>query len=172
MEEFLNPEKVLKKLKLNKEMVVADFGCGSGGWTIPLAKKVKRVFAIDILEEALSALRGKARAERIFNIDYLKANLEKGTTLLSQSCDLVLITNLLFQVDQMNKVFEEANRVLKDGGKILVIDWKEEATEIGPEKPVPPEKVKEVAKEFNLKIEEEFEAGQFHYGILFSKPGP
>jgi ubiquinone/menaquinone biosynthesis C-methylase UbiE len=61
MEEFLNPEKILEKLNLNKKIVAADFGCGSGGWTIPLAKKVKWVFAIDIQEEPLSALRSRMK---------------------------------------------------------------------------------------------------------------
>jgi ubiquinone/menaquinone biosynthesis C-methylase UbiE len=168
MEEFLNPEKILEKLDLNKKMVAADFGCGSGGWTIPLAKKVRWVFAIDIQVEPLSALRGKMKMEKLFNIDPLKGNVEGKTTLVSESCDLVLMTNLLFQVDDIKKVFDEAKRVLKKGGKILVVDWKEK-TEVGPEKRVSVEKIKEVAKEMGLIFEKEFEAGIYHFGLIFSK---
>jgi ubiquinone/menaquinone biosynthesis C-methylase UbiE len=168
MEGFLNPSEVLKKIRLKKNMVAADFGCGSGGWAIPLAKKLKWVFAIDILEEPLSALRSKARMERILNIDALKANVERGTTLISESCDLILMTNLLFEVDDIKKVLEEGKRVLRKGGKILVVDWKEEA-EVGPERRVSPEKIKELAKEIGLKFEEEFEAGVYHFGLIFSK---
>jgi ubiquinone/menaquinone biosynthesis C-methylase UbiE len=168
MEEFLNPEKVLEKLDLNKKMVAADFGCGSGGWAIPLAKRVKWVYAIDIQEEPLSALRGRMRMEKVFNIDPLKGNVEGKTTLISESCDLVLMTNLLFQVDDIKKVFEEAKRVLKKGGKILIVDWKENA-EIGPEKRVSVEKIKEVAKEMELNFEKEFDAGIYHFGLIFSK---
>jgi len=167
-QQFLNPEKVLEKLDLNKKMVAADFGCGSGGWTIPLAKKVKWVFAIDIQPEPLSALRGRMRMEKVFNIDALKGNVEGKTTLISESCDLVLMTNLLFQVDDIKKVFEEARRVLKKGGKILVVDWKENA-EVGPEKRVSVEKIKEAAKETGLIFEKEFEAGIYHFGLIFSK---
>jgi ubiquinone/menaquinone biosynthesis C-methylase UbiE len=166
--EFLDPEKILEKLELNKKMVVADFGCGSGGWTIPLAKKVRWVYAIDIQEEPLSALRGKMRMEKVFNIDPLRGNVEGKTTLISESCDLVLMTNLLFQVDDMKKVFEEAKRVLKKGGKILVVDWKEKA-EVGPERRVSLDKVKEVAKEIGFKVEEEFEAGIYHFALLLTK---
>lgn len=167
-QEFLKPEKVLEKLELNKKMIAADFGCGSGGWAIPLAKKVKWVFAIDLLEEPLSALRGGMRMEKVFNIDALRGNVEGKTTLLSESCDLVLMTNLLFQVDDIKKVFEEAKRVLRKGGKILVVDWKENA-EVGPEKRVSLEKIKEVAKEVGLNFEKEFEAGIYHFGAIFSK---
>ena len=41
MKEFLNPNKVLKQLKLKPDMVGADFGSGSGGWVIPLAQELE-----------------------------------------------------------------------------------------------------------------------------------
>jgi ubiquinone/menaquinone biosynthesis C-methylase UbiE len=167
-QQFLNPEKILEKLDLNKKMVAADFGCGSGGWTIPLAKKVKWVFAIDLLEEPLSALRGRMKMEKLSNIDPLRANVEEKTTLLSESCDLVLMTNLLFQVENIKGVFEEAKRVLKKGGKILVVDWKENAP-VGPGERVSVEKIKEIAKESGFEFKEEFEAGIYHFGLIFLK---
>lgn len=170
IKDFLDPELVLKKLNLKDNFVAADFGCGSGGWAIPLAKMLKkgRVFAIDILEEPLSALRSKLKLEKILNVDCLRCDVERGTTLLSESCDLVLMTNLLFQVEDVKKVMKEGKRVLKQGGKILVVDWKPEA-EIGPKEKISKEKVKEIAKELNLKLISEFEAGIYHYGLVFEK---
>jgi ubiquinone/menaquinone biosynthesis C-methylase UbiE len=170
MEGFLNPTEVLKQLKLKKDMTAADFGSGSGGWTIPLAKILEKgkVFAIDILEEPLSALRGKIKTEKIFNIDLLKADIERGTLLLNQSCDLVLMTNFLFQVEDIKKVLEEGKRVLKEKGEILVVDWKQGAA-FGPEKKVLPDEVKKIAQEINLTIEKEFEAGPHHWGLILKK---
>jgi len=170
MVEFLNPEKILEKLELNKEMIAADFGCGSGGWAIPLAKRVKWVYAIDLLEEPLSALRSKMKMEKLFNIDPLRANVEEKTTLLSESCDLVLMTNLLFQVENLEKVFKEAKRVLKKGGKILVVDWKKDNPLTKEIEWVDFEKVKKIAKELGFELKEEFEAGTFHYSLIFVKP--
>lgn len=152
-------------------MVAADFGSGSGGWAFPLAKKLEegKVYSIDILEEPLSALRAKAKLEKIFNIETIKSNVEKGSKLFNESCDLVLMTNLLFQCEDKKKVIEEGKRVLKPGGKILVVDWKLDAT-LGPEKGrVSPEEVKETALDLNLRIEKEFEAGSYHYGLVFLK---
>lgn len=80
MEGFLDPKEVLTtKLNLRENMTAADFGCGSGGWVMPLAKILKkgRVFAIDVLEEPLSALRGKIKLEGLFNIEIKKADVEK-----------------------------------------------------------------------------------------------
>ena len=171
MEGFLNPLEVLKQLRLKKEMVAADFGSGSGGWVIPLAKELEegKVYAIDILEEPLSALRSKVNLEKIFNIEIIQADVEAGSRLLNSSCDLVLMTNLLFECDDKKRVLEEGKRVLKPAGKILVVDWIPDAP-VGPEEGrISAEDVKKTAKELGLKLEKEFEAGSYHYGLIFLK---
>jgi len=171
MPDFLNPNEVLKKLRLRKNMIAADFGCGSGGWTIPLAKILAegKVYAIDILEEPLSALRAKVKIERLFNVETRKANAEKGVLLLSNSCNLVLMTNLLFECENKKAVLEEAKRILKPAGKILVVDWLKD-------NPLTPEiewldfeEIKKIVEELNLKLEKEFEAGAYHQGLLLTK---
>jgi ubiquinone/menaquinone biosynthesis C-methylase UbiE len=172
MEGFLNPNEVLNQLKLSGEMIAADFGSGSGGWAIPLAKRLKfgKVYAIDILEEPLSALKNKAEIERVYNIETITSNVEKGVKLPDLSCDLVLVTNLLFQVEDKKRVLTEAKRILKKGGKILVVDWLLEAFQGPKEGRISPEKIKEMAKNLSLKLEEEFKAGIYHYGLIFTKP--
>lgn len=171
MEGFLDPKEILTtKLKLKENMIAADFGCGSGGWAIPLAKILKKgkIFAIDVLEEPLSALRGKIKIESLFNIEIKKSDVEKSSLLLGGSCDLVLMTNLLFEVEDIKKVLEEGKRVLKENGKILIVDWKKEAF-FGPENKIEPEKVKEIAKELGFSIENEFEASFSHWGMVLEK---
>ena len=173
MEGFLNPQEVLNELEISGEMIAADFGSGSGGWAIPLAKRLKfgKVYAIDILEEPLSALKSKAEVAKTYNIQIIKADIEgkEGAKLPDLSCDLVLVTNLLFQVKDKNKILTEAKRVLKKNGKILVVDWLPEASEGPKENRISPEEVKEIAKNLSLKIKEEFKAGLYHYGLLFTK---
>jgi ubiquinone/menaquinone biosynthesis C-methylase UbiE len=169
--EFLNPEEVLKKLKLRKNMIACDFGCGSGGWALPLAKKLEegKVYAIDILEEPLSALRAKIKLGKILNIEPIKSDVEKTSRLLSESCDLVLMTNLLFQCENKKSVLEEGKRVLKKGAKLLIVDWKLD-TPVGPKgERVSPEEVKKIARELNLEVEKEFEAGLYHWGLILVK---
>lgn len=171
MEGFLNPTEVLNQLDLEKNMVAADFGCGSGGWTIPLAKRLEegKVYAIDILDEPLSALRSKAKLEKIYNIEIRKADVEKGNLLLSESCDLVLMTNLLFECEDKKKVLEEGKRILKKGGKILVVDWKKDNPLTREIEYISFEEIKEIAKNLNLKLEKEFEAGLYHWGLILVK---
>ena len=173
MDSFLNPEKILKKLRLKDNMIAADFGCGSGGWVIPLAKKLEGgiVYAIDILEEPLSALKAKAKLAKIFNVETIKSNIEgiNGSRLVQSSCDLVLMTNLLFQCENKKQVLEEGIRILKPGGRILVVDWKKDA-QLGPtEGRVPIGEVRKITKELGLTLEKEFSASPYHYGLIFRK---
>lgn len=168
---FLNPLQVLDKLELRKNFIAVDFGSGSGGWVIPLAKKLEegKVYAIDILEGPLSALRSRAKLEKLSNIETIRSDVEKTSKLFDNSCDLVLMTNLLFEVEDKKKVIKEGKRVLKKGGKILVVDWKKEAP-FGPKEKVLAKEVKKIAKELDLKLKREFEAGVYHWGLLLEKP--
>lgn len=181
MDSFLNPIKVLKQLKLNRGMVAADFGCGSGGWVLPLARSLEegRVYGVDILDEPLSALRSKAKTQKLPNVISMKADVEKGTTLLSNSCDLVLMTNLLFQISstsdvnaetsEVKRVLEEGKRILRPGGKILAVDWKKEAP-LGPDGGrFSAEEIINIAKEAGLKLEKQFEASLYHWGLVLVK---
>lgn len=170
-QEFLNPGKVLNQLELEKDMIAVDFGSGSGGWAIPLAKKLEdgKVFAVDILEEPLSALRSRAKLEKIFNIETMKVDVEQGTQISPESCDLVLMTNLLFEVENKKGVLGEGKRVLGPGGKILIVDWKKDAF-LGPQLGrLSVDDVKKVAEEIGLKIEKEFEADIYHWGLILIK---
>ena len=174
MEDFLIPADVLNQLDLKEDMTAADFGSGSGGWAIPLAKKIKegKVYAVDVLEEALSALRDKAGFSNISNIETIRADLEVGSIsqITDNSLDLVLITNLLFQVEDKKGVLLEAKRTLKEGGLILVVDWKKKVT-LGPkEGKISEAEVKKIAKTLKLEFQKEIEAGSYHYALLFKNP--
>ncbi len=167
---FLDPNKVLKELNLKKDLVAADFGCGSGGWVLPLAQILKdgKVYAIDILEEPLSALRSKMKTFKISNIEPTKADVEKSSKLFDNSCNLVLITNLLFEVDNISNVLEEAKRVLKDKGQLLIVDW-QHGSSLGPEKKISVDNIKQAAEKIGFQFKKEFKAGIYHWGLIIVK---
>lgn len=170
---FLNIEKILDEVDLSANTIVADFGCGSGGWVISLAKLLVdgRVFAIDVLEEPLSALKSRAQTENLLNLETIRADVESkdGSGLGVSSVDMVLMTNLLFECKYKNKVFEEAKKVLKSGGRILVVDWRKDAV-FGPEKGrISAEQVKELADKIEFKFVKEIDAGKYHYALIFKK---
>lgn len=172
---FLNPEKVVNSFDFIKEgMVVADFGCGAGYFIFPLVKKVGesgKVFAIDILEEPLEVIESKARIEGIRNIKTIRGDLEKenGSCLEDNFCDIIFIANLLFQTERDEEIVKEAKRVLKNGGYIVFVDWKEDSP-FGPQgKRVKKEEVKRLFEDKKFSFKGEFIPDDYHYGLIFKK---
>jgi len=154
---------------------VADFGAGSGFIALELAKAVGptgEVAAIDILEEPLEVLETRAKNLKLFNIRTIKSDLEKenGSTLQSNSCDLVVIVNLLFQVEEPKTIAKEAKRILKAGGKAVVIEWLPQKL-IGKENQFvhQPEDVKKIFQKQGFNFVKLFSPGLSHYGLIFQK---
>jgi ubiquinone/menaquinone biosynthesis C-methylase UbiE len=169
---FLNPEEILDQLDLKADMTAAEFGCGSGGFTVYLAKRLSEglVWAIDIQEGVLSALKSRQLMEGIHNIKIVRGNLERanGSTIPASSLDLVVIPNVLFEAEDKIAIMKEADRVLKNRGILVVIDWLSEAAH-GPEHNVSPKEVKEMAEDLELNFKKEISAGKYHYGLVFEK---
>lgn len=172
MADFLKMDEVLSHLDLKDDMIAAEFGCGSAMFTISLSRILNkgRVYALDIQEEKLSALKGKVKQQKIDNIFTILCDLEskKGSTLLDNDLDVVLMPNILFQAENKHAIIEEGFRVLKPGGQLLVIDWLK-ANSFGPEKVIKPEDIKKIAGDLGFSLKKEFNLGDYHYGLLFVK---
>ena len=84
---------------------------------------------------------------------------------------MAFLINILFQSKHDDYVIGEAVRLLKDGGKLLIIDWGRVAPSFGPaaEDRIKPETLKTIANKLSLKLTDEFEAGKYHFGLLFEK---
>lgn len=171
---FLHPEEIVKQLNINKEMTIADFGCGAGYFTIPLAKIVEqgKVYALDILDTALESVQSRARLEGLFNVEAKHCNLEieKNSGLEDGSIDMVLLANILFQSSNKTAIIKEAGRILKKGGKMAIIDWKADQP-MGPPKNliVSLDFVKEITKKQGLIFKREFPVDKYHWGMVFTK---
>ena len=99
---FLNPENVIKALGIGPGMKIADFGCGAGFYSLPIARAVGpsgRVFALDVQKSALELVRSKAKAARLLNLAPTWADLDHvgGSHLKDASVTGALISNILFQ---------------------------------------------------------------------------
>ncbi len=170
---FLEPEKIISQLELKPDYHVAEFGCGPGGFVIPLARKLFKgmVYALDIQEEALSALTGRARAEGLNNIRKIRCDLEepKGSRIQDNLMDLVVVSNILFQSEHKEAMLKEAKRILKPKGQMLIVDWKKDSP-FGPvEGRVELEDIKAILIRLELKQKKELEAGTYHWGVVLEK---
>jgi len=177
---FLHPESVINQLSLSKGMTVADFGCGTGYLTIYLAKAVGgesgnegKVYAVDVLEQPLESVRSKANAEALMNIKTVRANLEvlEDTKIPDNSCDMVLLANVLFQSGKKEEILLEVFRVLSPGGKLVIIDWEsEKALFRGMGNFImSAEEALAIAQKSGFSMDKKIDAGSHHFGFLFSK---
>lgn len=94
---------------------VADLGCGTGGLMKEMEKESSEVVGVDLSEEAVKLARKRGVSVSV-------ARIEK-TGLASSSFDLVLITDVLYHEGiEIDKAIEEAKRILKNGGQLLITD--------------------------------------------------
>jgi ubiquinone/menaquinone biosynthesis C-methylase UbiE len=168
---------IMQKSQIKERMNVADLGCGtSGHFVFPAAKIVGSrglVYAVDILKPSLEAIARRARQEDIKNVKTVWSDLEvyKATKIETESLDVALLINTLFHSQKRAEILRESIRILKNGGKMLVVEWEDTSSPFGPppEKRVKIESLKRAADKLGLKLLEEFSAGEYHYGTLFEK---
>jgi 2-polyprenyl-3-methyl-5-hydroxy-6-metoxy-1,4-benzoquinol methylase len=72
--------KMLERIEIKPEWSVLDIGCGPGTLTIPLARKVKSITALDISSEMLKHLKINADINKLNNINYLVSSWQDAFT--------------------------------------------------------------------------------------------
>lgn len=173
---FTNPENNIRELGVHEGMVVADLGAGTGVYTVPLARLVGesgRVYAVEVQKDFLSNIKNATTAQGFKNVELIWGDIERplGTKIKEGSVDAVVISNVLFQAEDKAGLFREANRILKTGGKMLLVDWKESFGGLGPSKNsvVPADIAREMCEREGFVLKKDFDAGEHHYGLVMYK---
>lgn len=174
---FLNAEAILKKVGVSAGNTVVDLGCGGGYFVLEAARLVGDegvVFGVDVLKGALSAVGSKAILYGLANVKTVWADAEVyggARRVRDSSADVVLLIQLLCQSKKHHNIFKETSRMVKQGGAVVVIDWKSQTLEFAPRKEecVAAATVKQVAQSAGLTFQEEFIASPYHYGLIFKK---
>lgn len=171
---FAEPRSHVWELGVREGMHVADFGVGSGAHTFSMAERVEGggyVYAIDIQKDLLRRIANEANRYGFKNIEVIWADLEmpRGSKIADAMLDLVLLSNILFQVADKLTLLHEARRVVKGRGRIAVIDWEDSFGGLGPipDHVVEKEMVLDLARRAGFRLEKEFPAGAHHYGLIF-----
>ena len=171
-EKFVEPKIVVSHFHLREGDVVADFGAGSGHYMKPLSEAVGRsgrVYVCEIQKNLVDAIGIRAREERLTNIHPLWCDLETagGTKLGESVLDAGLLSNTLFQIVHKDVALTEMARVIRKGGKLLVIDWTESFGGLGPhaDHVVSEDDAKRLLERAGFTFERSFPAGSHHYGL-------
>jgi ubiquinone/menaquinone biosynthesis C-methylase UbiE len=175
--ELIDACSLLEKAGIEEKMKIADLGCGRRGYFTLQAAKLTGdqglVYAVDILETSLEDVKSLANLFGLPNIKTIWADLEvlNSTRLPDSSIDLAMLNNVLFQTQKDELIIQEAIRILKKGGKLLITDWKKIKTPFGPpvENRTDPEYLKKYGQKQGLKLKKELVAGPYHYSLIFIK---
>lgn len=168
---------IVSKLEIREGWTVADLGCGGSGlFVAPLARAVGkngRVYAVDIQKNVLQVVESNMKFQHLENITTVWTNLEKvgGADMSDGSCDFAMLINVLFQNSDHESILKESARILKAGARLTVIDWKMVATPFGPPLThrISQDTVMTLSLSQGLQYVNSFEAGPYHYALVFSK---
>jgi ubiquinone/menaquinone biosynthesis C-methylase UbiE len=173
---FVDPVHVIAELELQHGSRVADLGAGSGAFSLAAAHAVGesgRIYAVEVQKPMLERLRNLARQERVLNIETLWGDVEapQGTHLKGQSVDAVIAANVLFQIEDKPAFVEEAKRILKKGGRLLLLDWSDSFGNMGPHatQVVPEKQARLLLGGAGFSFVKKVPAGEHHYGLIFKR---
>ncbi len=172
---FTDPETNIKELGVHDGMTVVDLGAGTGTYTMLLAERVGesgRVYAVEVQKDFLINIKNAASERGFKNVEVVWGDIELhlGTKIKDGIADAVVISNVLFQTEDKAGLLREAKRILKIGGKLLLIDWKDSFNSLGPVKDsvVPAHIAREICEREGFVLKKKFDAGGHHYGIILT----
>ncbi len=168
--QFLNPDSILDWISLDREMILADLGCGTGFFTIPASLRVKKVYALDVQQGMLDILQDKIKKQKIANIETILSE-ESSIPLPDGSVDVLLMANVFHELEDRSAILEEGKRILSSRGKLAIIDWKKIEMDFGPpvEERLAEEEVISVCKGSGFEFAERSDAGPYNYLLVFNR---
>jgi SAM-dependent methyltransferase len=158
---------ILSRLDIGRFHDVAEFGCGYGTFTVPVAKAIRgTVYTFDVAPEMLARTVERGTGLRIVcaERDVMKSGF-------GVQADAVLLFNVL-HCDQPTAMLRHAANALRPGGEVLVIHWRFGETPRGPSLEIrpKPEQIMRWAKLAGLTaVGDVIDLPPWHYGLRLAK---
>lgn len=169
----LEPETILDRLPIKETDRIADIGCGTGFFTIPLARRLHhgKVLALDISAEMLGSLRQKLTEERITNVEASLCG-EADFPIEPASLDGALLFFVLHETDNRSLFLWRVATLLRPGGWVAVLEWQRVSG--GPPGPplqirLDPTETKSLALATGLSVATEAPLGTYYHLLLLQK---
>jgi ArsR family transcriptional regulator len=106
---------------LTPRVRIADLGAGDGTLSRLLARQAESVHCVDNSPRMVQVGRALAKKEHLRNLTYVLGNIEK-VPLPDRSIDLALLSQALHHAENPRQALAEAFRILKPGGRLLILD--------------------------------------------------
>jgi len=119
-------------LRVLPPLVVADLGSGEGLLSELLARRSKKVIAVDNSEKIVAFGAAKAKKNGLKNLEFRLGDLE-NPPIDPESVDLVILSQALHHAAEPNKAVAGAYKILKPGGQVMILDLLKHQFERAPE---------------------------------------
>ncbi|MBQ2831056.1 MAG: class I SAM-dependent methyltransferase [Methanobrevibacter sp.] len=182
---FLNSDEIIKELNFKGNETFMDVGCGDGYISLKAIDEYLpegTVYAVDIYDKAIEDLKEYKSEKNIENLIPIEADITKGISLIDDdSIDVILMLNVFhgFKESEIRAdVIEELKRLIKNDGKIAIMEFKPIEMQKGPPVDIRVSHfeleelfVKHGLKKvyLNVDIGEKIPEGKSHYIIIFQK---
>jgi ubiquinone/menaquinone biosynthesis C-methylase UbiE len=126
-EEEENTATLLKNMDIQPTDAIADIGAGSGYHVFKMAPMASKgiIYAVDIQDEMLAAIREKMEAQDVRNIKLVKGG-EQGVNLPENSVDKVLMVDVYHEFNYPKEMIASIKKALKPDGKLFLIEYRGE----------------------------------------------
>jgi ArsR family transcriptional regulator len=108
-------------LKVLDVRVVADLGAGEGTLAQLLAQRAEQVIAVDLSPKMVEFGQALAHQHGLTNLEYRLGDLE-DPPIAGQSLDLAVLSQALHHAEHPQRAIDAAYRILKPGGRLIVLD--------------------------------------------------
>ena len=165
-----SPNLAVDLLDLKKDMIIADFGAGTGYFTSKLARKCSIVYAVDIQQEMLDLNAKQMRNKNINNVKFILGFTDR-TGLPKNSLDLVILVDVYHELENPLEIMNDIKSSLNQTGKVALIEYRKEDPTV-PIKPLHKMSVEQVVKEMrqvDLKLHSNIQELPRQHMLIFSK---
>ena len=182
---FLDSDEIISELNLKGNETFMDAGCGDGHIAIKVVEEYLHdgtVYAVDVYDASIEDMEAYKAENNVENLINIEADITKGIPGVDdESIDVVLMVNVFhgFRASRtMDEAIDEFARIIKQDGKIAIMDYKAWDVPKGPPTAFrsSPEELEEVFAKHGLKmthlneeIGEDIPQGKSHYFIVFQK---
>jgi len=108
-------------LRILPPIVVADLGAGEGLLSELLARRCKKVIAVDNSEKIVAFGAAKAKKNHLKNLEFRQGDLQTPP-IENETVDLVILSQALHHAEEPGKALSAAFRILKPGGQVMILD--------------------------------------------------
>lgn len=182
---FLDSDEIIRELNLKGDEIFMDAGCGDGHNAIKLIEDYNHegtVYAVDIYDASIEDMENYKNQNNVENLINIEADITKGIPGVDDdSVDVILMVNVFhgFKASRtLDEAIEELKRIVKNDGKIAIMDYKPWDVPKGPPTQYrsSPEDLEKLFNNHGLKmiylneeIGEDIPEGKSHFLIMFQK---